>query len=104
VDLASQEVLSEVLARLAERGTTMLIVTHELRALRGVLTRIVGLDGGRVLFDGTSAEHERWHGTLAAGAEAHLHDGHHDDDGTTAASPAAGPLDQVDHLHGGARA
>jgi len=66
VDLASQEVLSQVLARLSGRGTTMLIVTHELRALRGVLTRIVGLDGGRVIFDGTSAEHERWHGRHGA--------------------------------------
>ena len=104
VDLASQEVLSQVLARLAGRGTTMLIVTHELRALRGVLTRIVGLDGGRVIFDGTSAEHDRWHGALAAGTEAHVHDGHHDDDETSTASPAAGPLDHVDRLHGGARA
>ena len=104
VDLASQEVLSQVLARLAARGTTMLIVTHELRALRDVLTRVVGLDGGAVIFDGTAAEHERWHGTLAAGTEAHLHDGHHDDDETSPASPAAGPLDQVERLHGGARA
>ena len=104
VDLASQEVLSQVLARLAGRGTTMLIVTHELRALRGVLTRIVGLDGGRVIFDGTSAEHDRWHGALAAGTEAHVHDGHHDDDETSTASPAAGPLDHVDRLHGGTRA
>ncbi|MBE3075270.1 MAG: ATP-binding cassette domain-containing protein [Actinobacteria bacterium] len=96
VDLASQEILSQVLARLAGRGATMLIVTHELQALRGVLTRIIELDGGRITFDCTSADHDRWHGAHAAG-----HDGHHHDDEVPTASPAAGPLDHARHLHGG---
>ncbi len=100
VDLASQEVLSQVLARLAGRGATMLIVTHELRALRGVLTRIVGLEAGRVIFDGTSAEHDLWHGEPTDG-DPHQHDGHHDDDGGPPTSRAAGPLD---HISGGHRA
>ncbi len=34
VDAANQIVLARVLTRLAERGTTMVIVTHELEALR----------------------------------------------------------------------
>ena len=101
VDLASQEVLSQVLARLAGRGATMLIVTHELRALHGVLTRIVELDGGRITFDGTSADHDRWHGALASGHDPHHHDGHHHDDEASPASTAAGPLD---HGPGGHRA
>ena len=101
VDLASQEVLSQVLARLAGRGATMLIVTHELLALRGVLTRIVELDGGRITFDGTSAEHDRWHDTQEAGHDGHHHDGHHHDDETAAASRATGPLDRINHLPGG---
>ena len=101
VDLASQEVLSQVLARLAGRGATMLIVTHELRALHGVLTRIVELDGGRITFDGTSADHDRWHGALASGHDPHHHDGHHHDDEVSPASTAAGPLD---HGPGGHRA
>jgi zinc transport system ATP-binding protein len=100
VDLASQEVLSQVLARLAGRGATMLIVTHELQALRGVLTRIVELDGGRITFDGTSADHDRWHGALAAGPDPHHHDGHHHDDEASPASRAAGPLDHVPGGHG----
>jgi zinc transport system ATP-binding protein len=99
VDLASQEVLSQVLARLARRGATMLIVTHELRALHGVLTRIVGLDGGRIIFDGTPQEHDVWHGATAAGTDPHLHDGHHDDDGASPASTATGPLDHVPGGH-----
>ena len=97
VDLASQEVLSQVLGRLASRGATMLIVTHELQALRDVLTRIVGLDGGRIIFDGTAAEHDRWHGNPAA--DPHRHDGHHDDDGVPSGSTAAGPLDHFPRGH-----
>ena len=116
VDLASQEVLSQVLARLVERGATMLIVTHELRALRGVLTRIVEMGGGRITLDVTPAEHDRSHPT-ARGADhdghdhdahdhdphdhdahdhdGHHHDGHHHDDEVSPPSPAAGPLDHV---------
>lgn len=99
VDLASQAVLSQVLARLAARGATMLIVTHELRALKGVLTRIIELDGGLIAFDGTSAEHDRWHDGIPARHNGHDHDGynqggHHLDDGAAGASTAAGPLDR----------
>jgi len=61
VDLASQEILSQVLARLAGRGATMLIVTHELQAVRGVLTRIVELQGGRITLDATPADYARSH-------------------------------------------
>jgi zinc transport system ATP-binding protein len=95
VDLASQEVLSQVLARLAGRGTTMLIVTHDLRALGGVLTRIVELNGGQITFDGAPAGHDRSHRALTTS-----HDGHHHDDEAHRASPAAGPLDHVPGGHG----
>jgi zinc transport system ATP-binding protein len=53
VDHASQETLSVVLRRLADRGTSMLIVTHELAALDGLATRIVCMDAGHFDFDGT---------------------------------------------------
>lgn len=53
VDRASQDVLAGVLRRLAGAGTTMLIVTHELSALRGIVDRIVEVDSGHVTFDGT---------------------------------------------------
>ena len=52
VDLASQEVLSQVLARLASRGATMLIVTHETHALSRVLTRVLQVSQGRITSDG----------------------------------------------------
>ncbi|ANS77477.1 Zinc ABC transporter, ATP-binding protein ZnuC [Serinicoccus hydrothermalis] len=53
VDRASQGVLAGVLQRLGRGGTTMLVVTHELAALRGVVDRIVEIDTGHVTFDGT---------------------------------------------------
>ena len=101
VDLASQDILSQVFARLAGRGATMLIVTHELQAIRGVLTRIVELDGGRITFDGNSADHDRWHGAATTDHNGHHHGGHHHDNATPAASTAVGPLDHVSHLPGG---
>jgi zinc transport system ATP-binding protein len=95
VDLASQEVLSLVLARLAERGTTMLIVTHELQAIHGVLTRVLQMDAGHVVFDGTPEQSALSHSASRNGQHGH----HHDDDDEHAqvrrSSTGAGPLDQV---------
>ncbi len=97
VDLASQEILSQVLARLAARGATMLIVTHELQALRRVLTRIIEINQGRVTFDGHPADHEL---SQAPPGPDHLHDGHHDhDDHSPRTWPAAGPLDRFPGFH-----
>ena len=95
VDLASQEVLSQVLARLAGRGATMLIVTHELQAVRGVLTRIVQLNGGQITFDGTPADYARSQGAPATGHNGH----HHGDEDFPPDSPAAGPLNHVPGGH-----
>jgi zinc transport system ATP-binding protein len=93
VDAANQEVLADVLARLAEQGTTMLIVTHELEALAVVVTRIVGLRAGHIDFDGSPAE-------LASGTRRlEAHDGHHhdhqlaEDTARLPGAPGAGPLD-----------
>ncbi|KGN34616.1 zinc ABC transporter ATPase [Knoellia sinensis KCTC 19936] len=71
VDVANQRILADVLARLAERGTSMLIVTHELAALSDVVTRIVCMNAGHVDFDGSPTAY-------AAGHRRHeLGDGHH---------------------------
>ncbi|MHB8185360.1 MAG: metal ABC transporter ATP-binding protein [Dermatophilaceae bacterium] len=123
VDLASQEILSQVLARLASRGATMLVVTHELQALSRVLTRIIEVSQGRVTFDGAPADHERSQASPAPDNEdghndsqhhdghhdshhdsqhhdghhdSQHHDGHHEDDeDLPLAWPAAGPLDHL---------
>jgi len=93
VDAANQEVLAEVLARLAARGTTMIIVTHELEALADVVTRILVVRAGRLAFDGTPGEF------ASRTIELEPHNGHHHDDELAAepsrlpGAPAAGPLD-----------
>ncbi|GAB2548671.1 metal ABC transporter ATP-binding protein [Brachybacterium huguangmaarense] len=52
VDTATQATLSTLLARLSQRGTTVLVVLHELGPLTAHLTRTVVLDHGRVVHDG----------------------------------------------------
>ena len=49
------EVLGTIKA-LAEEGTTMLIVTHEMRFARDVSSRVVFMDGGRIAEAGPPAE------------------------------------------------
>jgi zinc transport system ATP-binding protein len=78
VDTASQVVLSRVLARLAESGTSMLVVTHELDALEDVATRIMCLDHGHIDFDGDrrayAAAQDR--GEHHGGGSGHHHESH----------------------------
>ena len=53
------ELVGEVLntiKSLAEEGTTMILVTHEIGFAREVATRVLFMDGGRVLADGTPEE------------------------------------------------
>lgn len=88
VDEANQQVLTDVLERLASRGTTMLIVTHELTSFRDVVSRIVELSSGRVSFDGAPGAYaEHHHQELLGG-------GHHHHVRSEAASvvPVEGPL------------
>jgi polar amino acid transport system permease protein len=53
------ELVSEVLAvirRLAEGGMTMIVVTHEVRFAREVADKVVFMDEGRTVEEGTPAE------------------------------------------------
>lgn len=68
VDRASQAVLAGVLQRLGEMGTTMIVVTHELSALRGVVDRIVEVDQGHLTFDGTPRRYAAHQAELARAA------------------------------------
>jgi zinc transport system ATP-binding protein len=52
VDRASQLALAASIARLVERGVTLLVVTHEVEPLAGVLTRSVVVSDGRIVHDG----------------------------------------------------
>ncbi len=57
VDEASWQALVAALERLVDDGATLLVVTHELEAVRPLLTRVVMLRAGRIRFDGTPAEY-----------------------------------------------
>jgi polar amino acid transport system ATP-binding protein len=46
----------DILRRLAEDGTTMLLATHEMAFARDVATKVCFLDGGRVLEEGPPAQ------------------------------------------------
>lgn len=97
VDTASQEVLAEVLERLAASGVTMVIVTHEIEALHGIITRVVEVTHGHVSFDGTPAEYGRRFARNIADDHLHVpgaHDAHHDDEhDVSGPAYAVGPLD-----------
>ena len=58
-----------MLDRLVRKGVTLLVVTHQVEALRPVLHRGLVLSEGRIRFDGRVAD-------LDSGL--HVHDGHHD--------------------------
>jgi zinc transport system ATP-binding protein len=75
VDAASREALAGVLARVKAAGTTLVVVTHEIGPLAGVLDRAVVVDSGRIRYDGPLAGAEPWaggghhHGSEPGGAE-----------------------------------
>lgn len=52
VDVASRELISGIFRRLHARGTTILVVLHDLGALEDAITRAVVLEEGRVVHDG----------------------------------------------------
>ncbi len=79
VDFASQGQLAETLRDLAESGTTIVVVLHELGPLRALVTRIARLRDGRLVYDGpvTAAVLADLHED-ELGRHDHHHDGSHD--------------------------
>lgn len=66
VDAANQQVLAETLAKLAARGTTIVLITHELGPATPVVTRTIALRAGAIVHDGPASlapdEHDdSWH-------------------------------------------
>jgi ABC-2 type transport system ATP-binding protein len=56
VDVAGRQVIREVIGELRERGTCVLLATHELDEAERVADRVVIVDHGRLLAEGTPAE------------------------------------------------
>lgn len=67
VDAQSQHALADTLAELVAHGTTVVVVTHELGSMHGLITRAVTLSLGKVLHDGPPPDLDHLH----------LHDPHH---------------------------
>lgn len=61
VDLESQQALAGTLQTLAGRGTTILLVAHELGPMHPLITRAVTMADGRVLHDGPPPEPDHLH-------------------------------------------
>ncbi|MCK0111166.1 metal ABC transporter ATP-binding protein [Ornithinimicrobium sp. F0845] len=101
VDAANQDVLAAVLRRLAGMGVTMLVVTHELAALRGIVDRIIEMDAGHVAFDGTPRQYAEHRAAISRAADAghgdhHGYDHHgydHEDGSEGGLLSGAGPMD-----------
>ncbi|HZG98387.1 MAG TPA: ATP-binding cassette domain-containing protein [Nocardioidaceae bacterium] len=90
VDRASQEALARTVARLRDRGVTVLVVTHEVGPLADVVNRALVMHGGRVTYDGPLTPE------LAAGHA----DSHHIHD---PADPTGGQHGLLGSLLGGGR-
>ena len=89
VDQANQVVLAGVLGRLAEAGTTMLIVTHELDALHDIVSRVLCVSEGRIDFTGTCAQYDAH---IAAHPVGSSH--HHEETPAAGSTPLpSGPFD-----------
>jgi ABC-2 type transport system ATP-binding protein len=56
VDVAGRQVIREVVGELRQRGTCVLLATHELDEAERVADRVVIVDHGRLLAEGTPAE------------------------------------------------
>ncbi len=56
VDLAHQDAFAEILGRLVARGTTIVLVAHEMGPLAPLIGRTVVMRDGRVAYDGTPLE------------------------------------------------
>ena len=53
LDHRTRAAISRILAELRERGTTIVCVSHDMRLIADVADRLVVLDAGRVIADGT---------------------------------------------------
>ncbi|HKY16578.1 MAG TPA: ABC transporter ATP-binding protein [Microthrixaceae bacterium] len=71
VDAPHQVKLAETLASLVERGTTVVLVAHELGPAAPIITRVVTMRAGRVAYDGPprAEDHDGGHHLHAHGDE-----------------------------------
>jgi iron complex transport system ATP-binding protein len=56
LDLAAQQDLREMLRRLAQKGTAILLITHHIADILPEIDRIVMMNSGRIVADGSKRE------------------------------------------------
>ena len=56
VDLANQDTFADILRRLVDQGTTIVLVAHEMGPLEPLISRTVVMRDGRVAYDGPPLE------------------------------------------------
>lgn len=90
VDLPNQEALAVALETLATRGSTVVLVTHELGPLAPLVNRTIVMRDGRISYDGPPL----------GISDAHVHH-HHPDQARHDHHPdVMSPLDRIDAPHG----
>ena len=67
VDLDGRDLIRTLLRDLASQGTTILLTTHDLAEAEQLADKVLIIDGGRIVADGTPAE------LMSAAAGVHLH-------------------------------
>lgn len=92
VDLPNQQALADALQQLKQRGSTIVLVAHELGPLERLVDRAIVMRDGRVAYDGRPLADHEVHGPLFG--EVHSHH-HHDEEAArpTHAPHVAGPFD-----------
>ena len=100
VDLPNQEALARALGVLKERGSTIVLVAHELGPLAPLVDRAVVMRDGRVAYDGEPLADDAVHHPLFL--EAHSHH-HHPASRHDHAPHVAAPLDSNGNAFGGQR-
>lgn len=92
VDLANQHALADALDVLKGRGTTVVLVEHELGALAPLVERAVVMRDGRVAYDGAPLADHEMHGPLFGA----VHVRHHGDEAVRDHVPyVAAPVDDL---------
>ena len=86
VDAANQEILAATMHELVDRGTTLLVVAHELGPLEPLIDRVVVLRDGRITYDGPPS-----HSDPGGYGDGHDHH-HHEDEPAPRGLGLGGPL------------
>ena len=77
VDLANQISLTTSLGRLKERGSTIVLVAHELGPLSSLVDRAVVMRDGRFAYDGAPLADHAVHGSVYGDSHTHHHHASH---------------------------